>query len=298
MAQHIIVKPYNPLWIKEFNKEKAKIEDILQDNALSIYHIGSTSVPNLPAKPIIDIMVAVRSLDAVDSIAVSFEDIGYEYLGEFGIKGRRYLRKGGDERTHQIHIFKYDDLANITRHLAFRDYLIKHDDVKDKYAELKIRLAEKFPYDIEGYSDGKDDFVKRVEAEALKEYDSSWDKLYLNARAVQYERDISDLIEAGVVSSALLSGKGNIYLGVSIDTACSLGLCAERNAIANMITCGENKIKKIVAVKEGGAVIMPCGVCREMMMQLGLSSADIEILIDYEKKKSIRLKDLIPSWWA
>ena len=104
MSQHIVVTNYDPLWTKKFEKEALLIKNIIADNCISIYHIGSTSVPGLAAKPIIDIMVVVRSLEAIDTVAEKFSEIGYEYLGEFGITGRRYLRKGGDERTHQIHI--------------------------------------------------------------------------------------------------------------------------------------------------------------------------------------------------
>ena len=118
------------------------------------------------------------------------------------------------------------------------------------------------------------------------------------ARKVQYERKISPLIEAGSVSAAVLSAKGNIYTGVCIDTACSLGMCAERNAIANMITNGENQILKMVAVMPDGKAGMPCGACREFMMQLNKTAGETEILSDYETRKTIRLKSLIPAWWS
>lgn len=105
MAQHIIVVEYDPLWIKMFEAEAAKIENTLGENCIEIHHIGSTSVVGLAAKSIIDIMPIVDNLEDVDKAATEFEKIGYEYMGEFGIPSRRYLRKGGDERTHQIHIF-------------------------------------------------------------------------------------------------------------------------------------------------------------------------------------------------
>lgn len=106
MPQHITVVNYDPEWPSKYVRERDYITEILKENCISIYHIGSTSVPGLAAKPIIDIMAVVRSLEKVDTVAEKFSEIGYEYLGEFGITGRRYLRKGGDERTHQIHIFK------------------------------------------------------------------------------------------------------------------------------------------------------------------------------------------------
>lgn len=106
MPQHITVVNYDPEWPSKYVRERDYITEILKENCISIYHIGSTSVPGLAAKPIIDIMAVVRSLEELDMVAEKFSEIGYEYLGEFGITGRRYLRKGGDERTHQIHIFK------------------------------------------------------------------------------------------------------------------------------------------------------------------------------------------------
>lgn len=170
MPQHIVVVDYDPLWPLLFRKEADAISRILGDNLVLIHHIGSTSVPFLAAKPIIDIMPVVKDLSGVDAVSGEFVKLGYEYLGEFGIKGRRYLRKGGQERTHQIHIFQMEDDTNILRHLAFRDYLRSHRDVAMEYAALKKDLAARFPYDIDGYCDGKDAFVKKIENLALAEY--------------------------------------------------------------------------------------------------------------------------------
>lgn len=125
-----------------------------------------------------------------------------------------------------------------------------------------------------------------------------WEKLYSEARGVQNARVVSPFIEAGGVAAAILTKNGNIYVGVCIDTSCTLGMCAERNAIANMITNGESKIDKVVAIMEDGSVGTPCGVCREYMMQLDKDSGDIEILMDYETRKTVSLKELIPDWWG
>ena len=125
-----------------------------------------------------------------------------------------------------------------------------------------------------------------------------WDELYKKALAVQNYRTISPFISAGEVSSAILTKSGNIYMGVCIDTACTLGMCAERNAIANMITNGETKIDKLVAILPNGKVGSPCGACREYLMQLDKDSKDIEILMDYDTKKTITLGELIPDWWG
>lgn len=125
-----------------------------------------------------------------------------------------------------------------------------------------------------------------------------WEKLYNAARKVQNDRVISPFIEAGSVAAAILTKSGNIYVGVCIDTASTLGMCAERNAIANMITNGESRIDKVVAVMPEGKVGSPCGACREYMMQLDKNSGDIEILVDYETRQTITLKELIPDWWG
>ena len=125
-----------------------------------------------------------------------------------------------------------------------------------------------------------------------------WQKLYNEAIKVQNGRVISPFIEAGGVAAAILTKKGNIYVGVCIDTASTLGMCAERNAIANMITNGESQIDKVVAVMPDGNVGSPCGACREYMMQLDKDSGDIEILLDLDTLKTVRLKELIPDWWG
>ena len=125
-----------------------------------------------------------------------------------------------------------------------------------------------------------------------------WDKLYKAAKNVQNDRVISPFIEAGGVASAILTKKGNIYIGVCIDTASTLGMCAERNAIANMITNGESEIVKVVAIMSDGSLGTPCGACREYMMQLDKNSGEIEILLNLETKEIVKLKELIPNWWG
>ena len=167
MLQQIVVVEYNPEWKQMFDEEASAIKQILGTELIEIHHIGSTSVTGLKAKPIIDIMTVVKDIAHVDRLNSEFEKIGYECMGEFGILGRRYFRKGGDNRTHQVHIFGESSKKDIERHLAVRDYLRNHVDVAKKYAELKSRLALLFPDDIDGYSDGKDDFVKQMEQEAL-----------------------------------------------------------------------------------------------------------------------------------
>lgn len=125
-----------------------------------------------------------------------------------------------------------------------------------------------------------------------------WDILYEKAKSVIKPQKISNLVEIGSVGSAILTKNGNIYTGIFVDTASTLGVCAERNAIFNMLTNGETQIDKVVAVVDGSGCGAPCGACRELMMQLDKNSGDIEILLDYETKKTIKLKELVPYWWG
>ena len=125
-----------------------------------------------------------------------------------------------------------------------------------------------------------------------------WDKLYNEACKIQNSRVISPFIEGGQVAAAILTKKGNIYTGVCLDTASTLGICAERNAIFNMLTNGESKIEKIVCVMSNGNVGTPCSACRELIMQLDKDSKNIQILIDKNEYKAITMNELMPNWWG
>lgn len=125
-----------------------------------------------------------------------------------------------------------------------------------------------------------------------------WNKLYKAAKAVQNGRKISEYIEAGGVAAAIESESGKIYTGVCIDSASTLGICAERNAMFNMITNGENKIKRVLAIMPNGKCGAPCGACREFMVQLMANDyKNVEIMLDYETGKTVKLGDITPEWW-
>ena len=161
---------YDAQWSKNFRAEAKKIRDILGDELVDIHHFGSTAVPGIRAKPIIDIMPLVKDIKKVDSFNDQMIALGYEPLGEYGIKGRRYFRKGEDNRTHQMHMFQFDNVQEIDRHLAVRDYLRKHPEAARAYGDLKAKLALRHPEDIEAYMNGKDAFVKELEKKALDWY--------------------------------------------------------------------------------------------------------------------------------
>ena len=125
----------------------------------------------------------------------------------------------------------------------------------------------------------------------------TWKQLYKLAKKNLNEQDYSPFIHGGQVSTAIETDKGNVYLGVNIDTACDLGTCAERNAILNMITHGETKIKKVVTIARD-ELRSPCGACREAMMQLHKDSGEIELLVNEKTLETIKLKELMPDWWG
>ena len=125
-----------------------------------------------------------------------------------------------------------------------------------------------------------------------------WDRLYAAAAAVRNERRISEYVTCGEVSAAILSGSGRIYTGICIDTCSTLGICAERNAIFNMVTNGEQEIEKVIAILPDGSSGAPCGACRELMVQLMPEKyRGIEIMMDYRKERTVTLGDLTPEWW-
>ena len=125
-----------------------------------------------------------------------------------------------------------------------------------------------------------------------------WKELYHAAKSVQHERRISEYVTGGEVAAAILSRSGQIYTGVCIDTCSTLGICAERNAIFNMITNGEQEIEKVLAILPDGSTGAPCGACRELMVQLmPMGYKDIEIMLDYSAGKIVKLGDITPNWW-
>lgn len=128
--------------------------------------------------------------------------------------------------------------------------------------------------------------------------DATWQKMLDAAKSVQNDRKISEYIEAGCVAAAVLSDSGKIYTGVCIDTCSTLGICAERNAVFNMITCGEQSIKRVLALMPDGNTGAPCGACRELMMQLMPEKAkNVEIMLDLKSERIVTLDMLTPEWW-
>lgn len=160
------VTPYNTDWPLLYEEETNKLRRIFGPEIIEIYHIGSTSVDGLIAKPVIDIMPVVRDINRIDDFNTAMIDVGYEPKGENGLPGRRYFQKGGDERTHHTHFYEIGD-SEIERHLAFRNYLRSHPDVVKEYGNLKKELSQRFPNDIEAYISGKERLVSEIEKKAM-----------------------------------------------------------------------------------------------------------------------------------
>ena len=161
---------YQPSWQDLYKQEAIKLEQVLLEDLIGIHHIGSTSVPGLAAKPIIDLLIVLKRVEAVDKKTAAIEKLGYEAHGENGIAGRRYFQKGGDARTHHVHIFSEGHTA-IKKHLVFRDYLQQHPDAMQAYGQLKKKLAQAYVRDIAAYMDGKANWInvtiRRAEEWAL-----------------------------------------------------------------------------------------------------------------------------------
>lgn len=131
---------------------------------------------------------------------------------------------------------------------------------------------------------------------STKEKQMTFEELYKLAFSVSNETLKTKDCEIGSVGCALESETGNVYLGKNIDMSCSLGMCAERNAISNMLTKEVKKISKIVVVHKSGKVMLPCGACREFMLQLGDLTEETELLLSLEPYKTVKIVDLLPNW--
>jgi len=158
---------YSPEWPHQFEREAGRLRQLLGDELVEIHHIGSTSVPGLAAKPIIDCLPLVRDIQRILKLIPTMEAAGYHSWGVYGILGRQLFTKEQDNvRTHNIHIFQVG-AAEVDRHLVFRDYLRRHRQVRDEYEALKREVYRQHPTDIHAYAEGKDTWIKKHEQLAL-----------------------------------------------------------------------------------------------------------------------------------
>lgn len=156
---------HNPLWMEQFKTEEKLLKEIFGKVAVNIHHIGSTAIPSIKAKPIIDILIEVTSLSEVDQLNQKLGKLGYEAKGENGIAERRYFQKGGIKRSHHLHCF-LSDHTEVKRHLNFRDYLIANPEKAGEYSDLKHRLSLEHGGDREAYLKGKEPLIKQFDKEA------------------------------------------------------------------------------------------------------------------------------------
>jgi len=167
--REIEVVKYDPNWAIKFDIERVMLQEALGSNALNIEHIGSTAVFGLAAKPVIDILVAVSSLNILDTKDEKMASLGYEAKGENGIEGRRYFQKGGNQRTHHVHVFQAGD-ESLIRHRAFKEYLIVYPEITREYSEIKKQAASDCQNNIMLYMSMKNEFIRKHEKLAMRWY--------------------------------------------------------------------------------------------------------------------------------
>lgn len=161
--------PHRAEWAEMAASESARLKEALGHLLITVHHIGSTAIPGIMAKPIVDLIPLVTDIEALDAAAPKLEALGYEYCGEFGIAGRRYCRLTDPvtgKRTFQLHCYQ-PDAAEFPRHLAFRDYLRAHPALAREYEAEKLRAAALHPDDVLAYNGAKNDWIQRTERAAL-----------------------------------------------------------------------------------------------------------------------------------
>ena len=151
--------------------ESVKIQQALGDNVLAVHHIGSTSIPSILAKPIIDILVEASQIEDVDQRSGCMSDLGYEVMDEYGIEGRRYFRKSDKKgnRTFHVHAFERAS-SHIVQHLVFRDFLLAHPQRAKEYSDLKTALSDDGVISKTEYQNAKTSFIRATQEDAIKWY--------------------------------------------------------------------------------------------------------------------------------
>lgn len=162
------IQPWTKEWEVKYKIEELALKEIFKDIIIDIFHIGSTSIPTIGfAKPIIDILIVLEDIEQVDPLNNKMTELGYSPKGENGIPGRRYFSKGGEQRTHHIHVYQKGN-ENIQIHLNFQAYLLENPDIAEQYGQLKKSLLEKYPDNHQKYQEGKQEFVDQLVKAAQK----------------------------------------------------------------------------------------------------------------------------------
>ena|SRR5579871_3414027 len=170
----VVLAPHSADWASGAHREADRLAAALGENLIEIHHIGSTSIPGIRAKPILDLMPIVRDLAELDAAEARLAEIGYEWWGEFGISGRRYCTFtdcATGERRVQLHCYQSEN-PEIEKHLAFRDYLRAHPEIARAYEAEKLRCQALHPNNTHTYSDAKSPWIRAQLAAALAFYRS------------------------------------------------------------------------------------------------------------------------------
>ncbi|MGK9044615.1 GrpB family protein [Mammaliicoccus vitulinus] len=169
--ERLQVVPYDSIWQHLFLEEKKHLQSLLKEHSINIEHIGSTAIPGLSAKPIIDILIVVKDSKAIDAFTQELSALGYESKGERGVIGNRYFKKYDNygEVSHHLHIYD-EDSPHILRLISFRDYLRTFNGERERYSRLKHDLVVDYPGDSNEYYKGKDSMIKEFEKKAEKWY--------------------------------------------------------------------------------------------------------------------------------
>ena len=153
---------YTSKWKEMYEEEAIKLKEILKDILIDIEHVGSTSIPNLKSKPIIDIAISVKNLKEVEKYAKSLEDAGYSFRYDNGEKGEYLVRKGDeDNRTHYIHIVE-ENSEKWLNFILFKKHLLAHPEVVKEYEDLKVELSNKYKDDRKSYTKAKNEFIANI----------------------------------------------------------------------------------------------------------------------------------------
>jgi GrpB-like predicted nucleotidyltransferase (UPF0157 family) len=161
MIAVVVVVDYDPAWPDLFAALHGQLWPVVADLATSIEHVGSTSVPGLAAKPIIDFDIVVPTVQRIPAVIERLVGLGYRHRGDLGVPGREAFHRPPETVVHQVYVC-VAGIASLRNHLAVRDYLRAHPAVASEYGALKKELARRFPDDIDAYIEGKSELLERI----------------------------------------------------------------------------------------------------------------------------------------
>ena len=168
MLEPIVVVPYEASWKLRFEELSAQLSEALGPNVRRIEHVGSTAIPGLQAKPIVDVDLVISDSTDIEQVKRLLSDLGYRHVGNQGVPGREafeHLRQAARDQDHHLYVCR-ESADELHRHITFRDYLLDHPDVANEYGQLKSQLASEFRDDREAYTQEKSQFVNWVLAQA------------------------------------------------------------------------------------------------------------------------------------